>query len=101
MIDERPESDPDIIEPSIDPRSHSVEGAEGDAAADDPNDPRDDARSDAEEQWLETVLASLPKRSVRVREALLKALGDGDDVGPLLGLEPAGPARFSSGHQHF
>lgn len=37
---------------------------------------------DDPERWVETVIASLPARSTKDREALLKALVDGDALPP-------------------
>lgn len=46
-----------------------------------------DAQTHEDHCWLQTVIASLPGRSSAARQALAKALEDGDDgVGPLLGL---------------
>jgi len=51
----------------------------------------EDASFDGDEQWLATVLASLPERSPKAKQALIEALLDGERSMPLLGLEPATP----------
>lgn len=62
MTDQPHTHDPDIVPDSIEEPAKAP-----DAQPDDPD-----------HQWLETVLASLPERSREAREALLKALMNGD-----------------------
>ena len=70
MTDKPSDHDPDIVTSSMSEPARAP----------------DAALNDQEDRWLETVLASLPKRSSEAKEALLKALVNGEGSMPLLGL---------------